>query len=100
MSPLSAPSAIATAEYHDLTPPVKNHDEHAVDHCNEGDQEHDNLLNCQPAASPWLMRSIDPYVLRPGDTIHGITRERIRLPPDVAGWLEGRSRYPRLGLAS
>ncbi|MEB2285601.1 MAG: dCTP deaminase [Polyangiaceae bacterium UTPRO1] len=39
-----------------------------------------------------------PYVLRPGETIHGITRERIRLPPDVAGWLEGRSRYARLGI--
>jgi dCTP deaminase len=38
------------------------------------------------------------YVLRPGETIHGITREHIRLPPDIAGWLEGRSRYARLGL--
>ncbi|TMB50633.1 MAG: dCTP deaminase [Deltaproteobacteria bacterium] len=38
------------------------------------------------------------YVLRPGETIHGLTRERLRLPPDVAGWLEGRSRYARLGL--
>jgi len=45
------------------------------------------------------LRPLDvPYVLRPGETIHGITRERIRLPPDVAGWLEGRSRYARLGL--
>jgi dCTP deaminase len=39
-----------------------------------------------------------PYLLKPGETIHGITRERLRLPPDVAGWLEGRSRYARLGL--
>ena len=39
-----------------------------------------------------------PYPLAPGETIHGITRERIRLPPDVAGWLEGRSRFARLGL--
>ncbi|MBI3770676.1 MAG: dCTP deaminase [Deltaproteobacteria bacterium] len=38
------------------------------------------------------------YVLAPGETIHGITRERIRLPPDVGGWLEGRSRFARLGL--
>ena len=45
------------------------------------------------------LRSLDrPYVLGPGETILGITRERIRLPPDVAGWLEGRSRYARLGL--
>lgn len=39
-----------------------------------------------------------PYVLNPGGTIHGITRERITLPGDVCGWLEGRSRFARLGL--
>jgi dCTP deaminase len=39
-----------------------------------------------------------PYLLKPGETIHGITRERIRLPGDVGGWLEGRSRFARLGL--
>ena len=38
------------------------------------------------------------YVLKPGETIHAITRERLHLPPDVAGWLEGRSRFARLGL--
>ena len=38
------------------------------------------------------------YVLDPGVTIHGITRERVSLPPDVCGFLEGRSRYARLGL--
>ena len=37
-------------------------------------------------------------MLRPGETIHAITRERLRLPGDIAGWLEGRSRYARLGL--
>jgi dCTP deaminase len=40
----------------------------------------------------------EPYILQPGETIHGITRERIRLPPNIGGWLEGRSRYARLGL--
>jgi dCTP deaminase len=45
------------------------------------------------------VRPLDgPYLLRPGETIHGITRERLRLPADVAGWLEGRSRFARLGL--
>ncbi len=39
-----------------------------------------------------------PYLLQPGETIHGITRERVCLPADVGGWLEGRSRYARLGL--
>ena len=40
----------------------------------------------------------DPYVLSPGETIHGITREQVTLPDDIAGWLEGRSRFARLGL--
>ena len=39
-----------------------------------------------------------PYVLEPGHTVHGITRERIFLPPDLCAWLEGRSRIARLGL--
>ncbi len=34
----------------------------------------------------------------PGELVHGITRERIRLPDDVMGWIEGRSRYARIGL--
>jgi dCTP deaminase len=45
------------------------------------------------------LRPLDrPHVLAPGETILGITRERVRLPPDLAGWLEGRSRFARLGL--
>jgi len=40
----------------------------------------------------------EPFVLAPGATIHGITRERIELPDDLCGFLEGRSRYARLGL--
>src|SRR5437867_12178061 len=45
------------------------------------------------------LRRIDgSYALRPGETIHGLTRERLCLPPDIAGWLEGRSRVARLGL--
>jgi dCTP deaminase len=45
------------------------------------------------------VRSLEiPYPLVPGETIHGITRERITLPGDIGGWLEGRSRFARLGL--
>lgn len=43
-------------------------------------------------------KMVEPYLLAPGETIHGITRERISLPGNIAGWLEGRSRYARLGL--
>lgn len=38
------------------------------------------------------------FRLEPVGTIHGITRERITLPPDLCGFLEGRSRFARLGL--
>jgi dCTP deaminase len=38
------------------------------------------------------------FVLEPGVTIHGITRERVQLPQDICGFLEGRSRFARLGL--
>jgi dCTP deaminase len=37
----------------------------------------------------------EPYVLEPGLTIHGITRERIALPQNLCGFLEGRSRFAR-----
>ena len=40
----------------------------------------------------------DSFTLMPGETVLGITRERIRLPSDVCGWLEGRSRFARIGL--
>jgi|ETNmetMinimDraft_26_1059896.scaffolds.fasta_scaffold103220_2 dCTP deaminase len=39
-----------------------------------------------------------PFLLEPGVTIHGITREKIGLPSDLCGFLEGRSRFARLGL--
>jgi len=45
-----------------------------------------------------LARLDTPYVLEPGDTIHGITRERITLSTSLCGLLEGRSRFARLGL--
>jgi dCTP deaminase len=40
----------------------------------------------------------EPYVLEPGMAVHGITREIVDLPPNLCGWLEGRSRIARLGL--
>jgi dCTP deaminase len=39
-----------------------------------------------------------PYVLASGETIHGITCERITLSSSLCGLLEGRSRFARLGL--
>lgn len=40
----------------------------------------------------------DVVLLSPGETILGVTREKITLPSDICGWLEGRSRFARLGL--
>jgi len=37
-------------------------------------------------------------LMMPGETILGITREHLRLGPGLCGWLEGRSRFARLGL--
>ncbi|GIR25192.1 MAG: hypothetical protein CM15mP39_10030 [Synechococcus sp.] len=37
-------------------------------------------------------------LIMPGETVLGITRERVRLGPGLCGWLEGRSRFARLGL--
>jgi len=38
------------------------------------------------------------FVLMPGEAAHAITKEKITLPEDMCGWLEGRSRFARLGL--
>lgn len=40
----------------------------------------------------------DYFVLMPGETAHGITLERITLPETLCGWLQGRSRFARIGL--
>lgn len=45
-----------------------------------------------------VARLTEPYVLESGATIHGITRERIEMPENMVGFLEGRSRFARLGL--
>ena len=38
------------------------------------------------------------YTMRPGETVLGVTIENISLATHIAGWLEGRSRFARLGL--
>jgi dCTP deaminase len=41
----------------------------------------------------------DQHILiMPGETVLGMTKERLRLGPGLCGWLEGRSRFARLGL--
>ena len=40
----------------------------------------------------------ESLLLMPGETVLGITFERVRLAPHICGWLEGRSRFARMGL--
>lgn len=54
--------------------------------------------DADPEVGTELIRLDRPYILDPGTTILGITRERLCLPPDLCAWIEGRSRIARLGL--
>jgi dCTP deaminase len=40
------------------------------------------------------------YILKPGELVLGITKEKITLPEDICGWLNSRSRFARIGLMS
>lgn len=40
----------------------------------------------------------DFIVILPGESILGITEENVELPEDICGWIQGRSRFARLGL--
>ena len=40
----------------------------------------------------------EAFVLMPSETVLGMTLERIQLPPYLCGWIQGRSRFARIGL--
>lgn len=40
----------------------------------------------------------DTFLLNPHETILGVTMEKITLPGSICAWIEGRSRFARLGL--
>lgn len=42
----------------------------------------------------------DGFELEPGELVLGITKEKIILPENIAGWLQSRSRFARIGLMS
>ena len=58
----------------------------------------DVLADCDYRDHTRVRQLTEPYVLEPGVTIHGITLEHIYLPQNLCGFLEGRSRFARLGL--
>lgn len=41
----------------------------------------------------------NPYVIKPGEMILGITAEKVSLSSGFIAWIEGRSRFARLGLS-
>jgi dCTP deaminase len=61
-------------------------------HITQGDIDYRTLTK--------LVDIIDGYLLKPGELVLGITRERITLPEDLCGWLNSRSRFARIGLMS
>lgn len=62
----------------------------------------DGIYHVTDAVDPTQITQVkrveDHILLAPGETILGITRERIGLASNLCGWLEGRSKYARLGL--
>lgn len=40
----------------------------------------------------------DYLLLMPGELVHGVTKEKLKLPEYLSGRIEGRSRYARIGL--
>lgn len=40
----------------------------------------------------------DSIVVKPQETVLAITKEKLTLAPNICGWLEGRSRFARVGL--
>lgn len=65
---------------------------HTDHHITRGDIDYRTLTK--------LVDFADGYLLKPGELVLGITRERITLPEDLCGWLNSRSRFARIGLMS
>jgi dCTP deaminase len=40
----------------------------------------------------------EQLLIKPGETLLGVTREQITLGSSLCGWIEGRSRFARIGL--
>ncbi len=41
----------------------------------------------------------DEIIIMPGQFVLGITKEKIKLPGNICGWIYGRSRFARFGLS-
>ena len=58
-----------------------------------------NDSNYEDISKRVVIKEDEHIVIKPGEMILGITKEHITLAENVCGWLEGRSRFARFGLA-
>lgn len=65
---------------------------------NEVQDVHPVKEDVEPEEITRVIEVDDSILLKPGQALHGITKERLSLPNDLCGWIEGRSRFARLGL--
>jgi dCTP deaminase len=56
---------------------------------------HDNI---NPNNYTEVVKVKDYLLLMPGESVLGITKEKISLSPNICGRIEGRSRFARIGL--
>jgi len=55
----------------------------------------DEKTDYKNISTPYTTNSL---TLKPGEFALGITKETIKLPNNICGWLSGRSRFARLGI--
>lgn len=55
-------------------------------------------MDFKAATKGLVINEDETLTVMPGQTVLGITRERVSLGNGLSGWLEGRSRFARVGL--
>ncbi len=55
-------------------------------------------MDFKAATKGFLVPEGETLTIQPGQTVLGITQEKITLGDGICGWLEGRSRFARVGL--
>ena len=58
----------------------------------------DNDIDYKCATKGIWIEDGETITIHPGTTILGMTKEKVTIPSDICGWLEGRSKFARLGL--
>lgn len=55
-------------------------------------------MDFKAATKGLLIPKGESLTIKPGETVLGITQEKVSLADGLSGWLEGRSRFARVGL--